>query len=149
MKKTLLAVAALFVVVVLAALVYLSRLVASLNTAAFKNQVLEQASASVGTRVDVKSMDIDVLSGVTLQGVTVANPAPFTGSLATAEEVVLRYRLRSLLAGQVVVQRLSVRKPVLTLAMDPKGAFNYEKLAARPRSPPPLRGTLRARCSGS
>ncbi len=130
MKKALLVVAGVFVVLVLAGFLYAARLVSSLNTPAFKAQVLDQASAAVGTKVDVKAMDIDVLSGVTLQGVTVKNPAPFTGSLATAEEVVLRYRLSSLLAGRVDVQRLSLRKPVLTLAMDPKGTFNYEKLAA-------------------
>ncbi|HEY7515904.1 MAG TPA: AsmA-like C-terminal region-containing protein [Vicinamibacteria bacterium] len=129
MRKVLLSVLVLIVVLLAAGLFYAGRLVASLKTPEFKKQVLAQASTAVGTKVDVKSMDIDVLSGVTLQGVAVANPAPFPGSLATAEEVVLRYRLRSLLAGRVEVQRLSVRKPVLLLAMDPKGTFNYEKLA--------------------
>jgi uncharacterized protein involved in outer membrane biogenesis len=138
LKKVLLAVAVLFVVVLLAGLVYASRLVASLNTPAFKKQVLDQASAAVGTKVDVNKMDIDVLSGVTLVGVSVANPPPFTGSLATAEEVVLRYRLRSLLAGQIEVQQLSLKKPVLGFAMDPRGTFNYEKLGgAKPAAPAP------------
>lgn len=129
MRKVLLSVLVLIVVLLAAGLFYAGRLVASLKTPEFKKQVLAQASTAVGSKVDVKTMDIDVLSGVTLQGVAVANPAPFPGSLATAEEVVLRYRLRSLLAGRVEVQRLSVRKPVLLLAMDPKGTFNYEKLA--------------------
>jgi hypothetical protein len=138
LKKVLLAVAVLFVVVLLAGLVYASRLVASLNTPAFKKQVLDQASAAVGTKVDVNKMDIDVLSGVTLVGVSVANPPPFTGSLATAEEVVLRYRLRSLLAGHLEVQRLSLKKPVLAFAMDPRGTFNYEKLGgAKTGAPAP------------
>jgi uncharacterized protein involved in outer membrane biogenesis len=141
LKKVLLTVAVLFVVVLLAGLVYASRLVASLNTPAFKKQVLDEASAAVGTKVDVNKMDIDVLSGVTLVGVSVANPPPFTGSLATAEEVVLRYRLRSLLAGHVEVQRLSLKKPVLAFAMDPRGTFNYEKLGgaggAKPAAPAP------------
>jgi uncharacterized protein involved in outer membrane biogenesis len=129
LRKVLLSVAILFVVLVCAGLFYASRLLASFKTPEFKRQVLDQASAAVGTKVDVKTMDIDVLSGVTLQGVAVANPAPFAGSLATAEEVVLRYNLRSLLAGHLDVQRLSVRKPVLMLTMDPRGTFNYEKLA--------------------
>jgi AsmA-like C-terminal region/AsmA family len=129
LRKVLLSVAILFVVLVCAGLFYASRLLASFKTPEFKRQVLDQASAAVGTKVDVKTMDIDVLSGVTLQGVAVANPAPFAGSLATAEEVVLRYNLRSLLAGHLDMQRLSVRKPVLMLTMDPRGTFNYEKLA--------------------
>ncbi len=129
MRKVLLSVFVFLVVLMAAVLFYASRLVASLKTPEFQEQVLSQASSAVGTKVDVKAMDIDVLSGVTLQGVAVANPPPFAGSLATAEEVVLRYNLRSLLAGHVDVQRLSLHKPVLMLSMDPQGTFNYEKLA--------------------
>ncbi len=40
----------------------------------------------------------------------------------------LRYRLLPLLAGRVQVDRMSLDKPVLVLAMDAKGGFNYEKL---------------------
>jgi uncharacterized protein involved in outer membrane biogenesis len=139
-RKVLLSVLVLFVVLVVGCLFYATRLVASLKTPEFKNQVLAQASAFVGTKVDVKTMDIDVLSGVTLKGVAVDNPAPFAGSLATAKEVVLRYNLRSLLAGHVDVQRLSLHEPVLMLSMDPRGTFNYEKLAGSPAKAAPAPG---------
>jgi AsmA protein len=65
---------------------------------------------------------------VTLEGIRIANPAPFAGDLLTAEAFVLRYRLLPLLAGRVQVDRLALEKPVLALAMDAKGGFNYERL---------------------
>jgi uncharacterized protein involved in outer membrane biogenesis len=138
LKKILLAVAAVAVLVMGGLLVWAARLVGSLNTPAFQKQVLDQVSAAVGTRVEVKKMDIKLLEGVTLEGVSLANPAPFTGSLATADGVVLRYNLASLLSGRVDVERLSLRKPVIAVVMDQKGSFNYEKLgggaSARPAS---------------
>ena len=84
-------------------------------------------------------MEISLLSGVTLEGITVANPAPFRGDLLTADAFVLRYRLLPLLAGRVQVDRLALEKPALTLAMDAQGGFNYERLGGaakgRPRRP--------------
>src|SRR5258706_4956577 len=101
-------------------------------------------------------MEISVLSGVPLKGVTIANPDPFPGNLMTAEAFVLRYRLWPLLSGQFEVERLAFEKPRLTLAMDARGTFNYEKLGGRsagaagpepgppagraPRSTPPRAG---------
>jgi hypothetical protein len=73
-------------------------------------------------------MDISLFSGVTLEGIAVANPAPFAGELLTADAFVLRYRLLPLLAGRVEVERLALEKPALALAMDAKGGFNYERL---------------------
>ena len=73
-------------------------------------------------------MDISLLSGVTLKGIAIANPAPFPGDFLTADAFVLRYRLRPLLAGRVEVERLALEKPALALAMDARGGFNYEKL---------------------
>ncbi len=82
----------------------------------------------LGTELEVRDMDISLLSGVALEGIAVANPAPFRGKLLTADAFVLRYRLLPLLAGRVQVDRMSLDKPVLVLAMDARGGFNYEKL---------------------
>lgn len=136
MKKILLGVAALVLLVALAALGYGVHLVRKLDTPEFQRALLEQAKATVGADVRVEEMDISLLSGVTLRGIAVANPAPFKGDLLAAEAFVLRYRLRPLLAGRVEVERLSLEKPALALALDARGAFNYEKLGGA-ASPPP------------
>ncbi len=139
MKRALLAGVALAVLVVLAAAGYGVHLVGKLNTPAFHKSLLEQAKATAGAEVRVKEMDISLLSGVTLRGIAVANPAPFTGDFLTADAFVLRYRLRPLLAGRVEVERLALEKPLLSLAVDARGGFNYERLggAARAGAKPP------------
>ena len=133
MKRALLAGAVLALVVVVAAAGYGVHLVGKLNTPAFKKSILDQAKAAAGAEVRVKEMDISLLSGVTLRGIAIANPAPFTGDFLTADAFVLRYRLRPLLAGRVEVERLALEKPQLSLAMDARGGFNYERLGGAAR----------------
>jgi hypothetical protein len=142
---------ALALVAGVAALGYGRFLVGRLNTPAFQRSLLAQASAAVGAEVRAKEMDISLLSGVTLAGITIANPAPFPGNFLTADAFVLRYRLRPLLAGRVEVERLALERPRLALAMDARGAFNYERLGggagagakAAPAAAVPLRVVLR------
>jgi hypothetical protein len=128
MKKALLGVLAVLLAAVLAAAGYGVHLAGKLNTPEFQKSLLDQAKAAVGAEVRAKRMDISLFSGVTLQGIAIANPAPFAGELLTADAFVLRYRLRPLLAGRVEVERVALEKPALSLAMDARGAFNYEKL---------------------
>ena len=128
MKKVLLAGGALLLLigVALAGLgVYLA---SKLQTPELERAILDQAKATLGTELEVRDMDISLLSGVSLEGIAVKNPAPFRGTLLTADAFVLRYRLLPLLAGRVQVDRLALVKPVLSLAMDARGGFNYEKL---------------------
>jgi hypothetical protein len=82
-------------------------------------------------------MDISLLSGVTLRGVAVANPAPFKGDLFTARSFELRYKLRPLLSGRVEVERMNLNTPVLGLVVDEDGLYNYEALGRKEGSAPP------------
>jgi uncharacterized protein involved in outer membrane biogenesis len=136
MKKALLGTLAVLLVTALAAIGYGVHLAGRLNTPEFQKSLLGQAKAAVGAEVRVQTMDISLFSGVTLSGLAIANPAPFGGDLLTADAFVLRYRLRPLLAGRVEVERVALEKPSLDLAMDAKGAFNYEKLGGRAPSKP-------------
>jgi len=136
MKKILLAGGVVIVLLLLLGFGTAAYLLRSLNTPEFKKTLLERAKATVGAEVLVKEMDISVLSGVTLKGVTIANPAPFAGNLLTADAFVLRYRLWPLLSGRLEVERLALEKPVVALAMDGRGAFNYEKLGGSAKAAP-------------
>ena len=133
MRKLFLAGSALALAVVLAAAGYGIHLLGKLDTPEFRKSLLDQARATVGAEVRVREMDISLLSGVTLEGLAIANPAPFPGDLLTAEAFVLRYRLLPLLAGRVEVEKVALEKPALGLAMDARGVFNYERLRAAPR----------------
>lgn len=154
MKKLALAGAALVVLAGLAAAAFLAHLVRQLDTPEFQKSLLAQARATVGADVRVREMDISLLSGVTLRGLAVANPAPFSGDFLTAKAFVLRYRLLPLLAGRFEVERLALEKPTLGLVANARGTYNYEKLGsgaardARPTATPaaavvPLRIVLK------
>jgi hypothetical protein len=132
MKRLLVGGVVLLLVAVLAAAGYGVHLVGKLNTPEFQKSLLDQAKAAVGADVRVKEMDLSLFRGVTLKGIAIANPAPFTGDLLTADAFVLRYRLRPLLAGRVEVERVALERPALGLVLDARGVFNYEKLGGPP-----------------
>jgi uncharacterized protein involved in outer membrane biogenesis len=117
---------------------YAAFMLRRVNTPEFQKALLERARATLGADVRVKQMTLSVFEGVTLKGVTIGNPPGYRGDLLTADAFVLRYRLLPLLRGRFEVKRLSLEKPVLNLAMDGRGVFNYEKLggAATPAVAP-------------
>ena len=134
MKKILLGVVALVVVLILGALAYGTHLVGRLNSPEFQEQVRAEVSRQVGAEVRLEEMEIALLSGVTLRGVAVANPAPFEGDLLRASAFELRYKLRPLLSGRVEVERLTLDQPILGLIVDEEGRFNYEALGGETRA---------------
>jgi hypothetical protein len=128
MKKILLALGVLLLLAGVAVAGLGTYLASRLNTPELEKSILDQARATLGTDLKVQDMEISLFSGVSLEGIAVANPAPFRGDLLTADAFVLRYRLLPLLTGRVEVERLALDKPTLALAMDAKGGFNYEAL---------------------
>jgi hypothetical protein len=135
MKRVLLAFLGVVLAAVVGAAAYGVHLVGRLNTPAFQKELLEQASDTVGAEVRVKEMDISLMSGVTLKGVAVANPAPIRGDLLRADAFVLRYRLWPLLSRRLEVERVSLEEPALSMLMDARGTFNYERLGSGTRKP--------------
>jgi hypothetical protein len=115
-------------------------LVRWLKTPAFQEALLQRVRGFAGTDVRVKRVEVSLLSGVTLEGVGVTNPPPFAGDLLTAEGFVLRYELWPLLRGLFEVERLALDRPRLTVLMDSRGSFNYERLGA-PAGAPKAAGT--------
>ncbi len=136
-KKTVIVVLALLVAGLAGALAYGAWLLRWLHTPQFQQLLLQRVRGAVGTEVRVKSLDVSLLSGVTLEGIAVRNPAPFTGDLLTADGLSLRYSLWPLLSGRFEVSRLALERPRLNVAMDSRGNFNYERLGGpRPASAP-------------
>lgn len=127
-RRVLLATAIPLAVVCLVGVGYLVRLVRSVDTPAFRQSLLDRASAAAGARVQARRIAVSLWRGVTVEGVRVGNPPPFPGDLLTADALVLRYDPWALLAGRVQLSRLAIQRPVVTLAMDARGSFNYEHL---------------------
>jgi uncharacterized protein involved in outer membrane biogenesis len=102
-----------------------------LQSPAFKDAVLKTAHDELGADVRIDELHASLFSGVELRGVAVGNPPGFAGNVVTAEAFLLRYRLRPLLRRRVEIEQLSLDKPVITLARDDKGDWNYEKFGAK------------------
>ena len=102
-----------------------------LQSPAFKEEVLKAAREQLGADVRIDSFQVSIFSGVELRGVTIGNPAGFSGNLLTAEAFVLRYRLRPLLSRRVEIEQLSLDKPVITLSQNDKNEWNYESIGAK------------------
>jgi uncharacterized protein involved in outer membrane biogenesis len=116
-------------VLVLLVAVYLARLVRALDTPEFKAALLDRARATLGVEVRTGDLKVSLLRGVTMADVTIANPPGFRGELLKADAFRLQYDLVPLLRGRLQVDELVLEKPVLSLAMDARGGFNYERLA--------------------
>jgi uncharacterized protein YhdP len=129
--KVLKIVAIIVVVLVLllvGALFYVNHYV---QTPAFKQQVLDAARQATGTEVKINEMKVSLFSGIGLQGVTVANPPGFAGELLTAKAFDLHYRLLPLLQKRVEVETLTLDTPVITLAQNATGDWNYDQLGGK------------------
>lgn len=140
-KVILIVVAVLVVLVVLvvgAAVFFTDRY---LHTPVFKEAVLKSAHEELGADVRIEELHASLFSGVELRGVVVGNPPGFTGNLMTAEAFVLRYRLWPLLHRRVEIEQLSLDKPVITLARNDAGGWNYEELGAKEGKAKPATAT--------
>ncbi|HET7293415.1 MAG TPA: AsmA family protein [Vicinamibacteria bacterium] len=140
-RKALLIAASVLAALLLALLLLAFLALRRVDTPGFRKALLERAKATLGAEVRLQEMEVSVLSGIRVRGVAIANPAPFKGDIVTADEFVFRYRLLPLLYGRFEVNRLSLRAPVVALAMDAAGRFNYERLGARSASAPTSRPT--------
>jgi uncharacterized protein involved in outer membrane biogenesis len=97
----------------------------------FKARALATAQQELGSDVRIDELQASLWSGVTLRGVTIGNPTNFPGNLLTANAFVLRYRLLPLLRRRVDIEQLSLDQPVILLARNNAGEWNYEKLGTK------------------
>jgi uncharacterized protein involved in outer membrane biogenesis len=130
MKKLLLAVAVLGLVVLLVVGFVAARFLRSLDTPEFQKTLVDRTSEALGAKLSVQKLELSVLEGLRLEGVTIANPPPFRGELLSADAFVLRYRLRPLLRGRMEIQQLSLHQPHLRLVSDAAGNSNVATLVA-------------------
>jgi uncharacterized protein involved in outer membrane biogenesis len=130
MRKALTIAGAVLAALALVAILYLARLVRSLDTPEFKAALLERARVALGAELRAGELKVSLLRGVTMADVHVANPPGFPGELLSAKAFRLHYDLLPLLRGRLQVDELVLDRPVLLLAMNSRGVFNYERLAA-------------------
>lgn len=105
------------------------------QSAGFRRAVLAAAHDTLGADVTIGDLRVSLLRGATLERVTVLNPPGFAGDLLSTDALVMRYRLLPLLRRRLVMEQVSLERPVLRLARDDRGQWNYEKLGVRPGPP--------------
>lgn len=97
-----------------------------------KQFVIAKVSKHLGTPIQINDLNISLFSGITLRGLTIDNPEGFNGSLLTVDEAVLRYHnLWSLVHKRLEMETLALRKPMVTLAHNEQGQWNYQQFHAK------------------
>lgn len=129
--KALKIIAAIVVVLALVAGVGVFLLTRFVERPEFREKLVGLASRATGTPVQISDMRVSIFSGIELRGVAIGNPGGFNGNLLTAKTFVLRYRLWPLLRKRVEVQTLVFDAPVIVLAKNAQGEWNYEKIGSR------------------
>jgi uncharacterized protein YhdP len=111
------------------------------RTPRIQSLIAAQASQALGRPVTFSSMSVSLLPlpAVVLSGLRVAEDARFgTAPFLTLERGELRLRLRALVGGRIEFGDLILKKPVIAIAQDPQGRWNFATLGpggAEPRAP--------------
>ena len=90
--------------------------------------MLTAAREALGSDVKINDINVSLTGDVGLRGIAIANPQGYAGELLTAQAFVLRPRLLPLLSKRVEIKTLRIVRPVITLARNESGEWNYDKL---------------------
>ena len=109
-----------------------------LNTERYRGMLAERASRLLNREVTAKSVRVHLLPrpGATVQGLIVADRAPWSGSFIEAERFDASLKLLPLLRGELQIRNIRIDRPRIRLARGSDG-WNLEDLvrpAARPTS---------------
>jgi uncharacterized protein involved in outer membrane biogenesis len=136
--KIILLIVVVLVVLVIALLFAAARYIES---PAMKAKILAAAESAIGAPLEVREFNVSVFGGIELRGVRVPQPQPFSQVSAPflqADAFVFRHSLwKSLLFRRAEIEKVSLEKPVLTLARNQKAEWNYELLGEKPAEPAP------------
>ncbi|MBI3780140.1 MAG: AsmA family protein, partial [candidate division NC10 bacterium] len=130
----------------LAALLFAAPLL--LNTERYRGMLAVRASRLLNREVTAKSLRVHLLPrpGATVQGLTVADRAPWSGSFIEAERFDVSLKLLPLLRGELQIRKIRIDRPRIRLAREADG-WNLDDLirrAARPASAEPRREDARS-----
>jgi hypothetical protein len=129
MRKILFALLGLLVLIVLLFLIAVARL----DSEAISAKALRQIHRKTGIELQAAKMALHPLKGLALDGVTAKATAPAGTVNATVEYLRIRHRLLPLLWGQVVMDEVLLRRPVIELISKPAKRTRRDKREARER----------------
>jgi uncharacterized protein involved in outer membrane biogenesis len=93
-----------------------------------KALVIPQAEKTLGRTVQISGIDIGLFSGITVKDFTVKEADGHTDFVST-KEFVLRYDFLPLLHKEIVVSKIHLDAPYVSVYRDKDGCFNFETLS--------------------
>ena len=78
--------------------------------------------------VAIDDISGDVLTGLNIKGVKIADPNPENAHLISLDEIQIKYRLWSLTQRKLLITRLHLNHPQINARMDAEGNLNLAKL---------------------
>lgn len=92
-----------------------------------KQIITAQAEKALERKVTIDDLRINLLWGIQLKGVTIANREG-PGTFVKGEEFVLKYRLWPLLRRQFVIKKIVLNSPEIIISRNKEGIFNFQDL---------------------
>lgn len=101
-----------------------------------KDQAQQKLSARLHHEVRIASIKFNLLKGVELKGLNIANAQGFSSApLLSDKAAVLKYRLWPLLLGKVVVKAVELQQPQLLIEKNRDGRFNFSDMLSTSKEP--------------
>jgi AsmA protein len=118
--------------VLLIALVLLVRLLVTPERV--KAVILPLAEQALQRQVTLETVKVGLFSGIELHGLVIDEPGDHEPFVA-ADRVLLRFQWLPLLARRVVIDEVSLERPLIQIIRHADGSFNVSTLLAAPASP--------------
>jgi AsmA family len=128
MKRTLFWIGGTIFAVIIILFLGLTVLIKSyLKSDTLKAILIPKAEAFTGRNLTVDRIDISLLKGIVVKRISLKEKDG-KKDFITAEEFVLDYSLMPLLRRQIVIRRIEVISPHVSIRMDREGNYNFEDL---------------------
>ncbi len=133
------------VMVVVLAFVYL--VLTHLDSPAVKSVILDRLQKSTGIHADFRSLHLDLLHGITIDGLSVQNPPQLQGyahDLADVKRIAVKWNLASLDSNRRRIW-LTIDQPSIYVVQDAKGRTAFDILfpSTKPKQKVPLSQALK------
>jgi uncharacterized protein involved in outer membrane biogenesis len=126
------------VIVATASLIFLPTLI---DTSAYRNNTAVWLSGRLGRAVTIGDLSFSIISGpkIILKELSIADDPDFSNDpFLTAREVDVSVKMLPLLSGNVVVDGIAVKEPVISIIEKDSGSFNMASLYLRKSAGRPI-----------
>ncbi len=124
LKKIFIAIAILFVLIIIGATILVKLYVTPENIKGF---IISTAESALNRKVDIGEVNISILKGIEATDFSIKESDGVTDFLKS-KEFILKYQLAPLLSKQVLIDEITMRSPEIRVVRDNTGTFNFEDI---------------------